>query len=290
MSKGKNGDCNENLMFCICRDDLKFKNESRKDSVKIDGDRCECLDPMPCLDGKYQPEILVLGTFPGPRTLIKNKDKDAGYYLKAGNRFWKILDESLCGDSGDMRQKRENFLKSKKIILWDVLKSADREKKGKDEGKDSDIIEETIEVNDILGFLQKNTSIKKIIVNGDAEKKSASYFFKKFFKDYIKPLKENCDCEGMQNLVQVFFFPSTSASNGKNLTEPGDLNEKKQWIEHKKRDLMRKGKVFSQRNIVCRDAAEAAWFKWKHELCNEDNQKESEANKADWHKILTLLS
>lgn len=145
---------------------------------------------MECKTNKFEPiydensEILILGTFPGVKSL-----KTGFYYADTRNKFWSII-SNITGESQcNTREEKIKMLLDNKIAIWDVLESCDR--KG---SADSSIT--NIALND-LSIVINNSNIKRIYANG---KKAESYYNK-----YQR------DITGME----ITYLPSTSGSNTK---------------------------------------------------------------------------
>jgi len=111
--------------------------------------------------------ILILGTIPGKKSLEKKE-----YYAYSGNKFWEII-YSIFG--ADFKQStsyvdKKEFLKSKRIALWDVLRSCNR--RG---SSDSKI--ENPQMNDFIGLFEKHPNLKHIAFNGE----NALIYFVRYF-------------------------------------------------------------------------------------------------------------
>lgn len=118
---------------------------------------------LPPLVGE-SPEILILGTLPGDESLRHRE-----YYRNRRNRFWRVF-ALLTRERLDLYADKERALMLRRIALWTVLRSADRE--GSTNRK---LCRE--EPNDIPAFLQKYPTIHTIVFNGfDAEKYFSKYF------------------------------------------------------------------------------------------------------------------
>lgn len=122
-------------------------------------------------------EILVIGTLPGGESLRKGQ-----YYADYDNLFWdiiiRVLDENwnnylLVQEELGYRE-RCDFLLKKKIGLWDVLASAERE-------SSSDNKIRNPEYNEFASFFENHKKIDKLIFNG-----KKSYIF--FKKEYLSLL------------------------------------------------------------------------------------------------------
>lgn len=105
----------------------------------------------PCFNGESV--LLILGSFPS----VKSR-AEGFYYGNPQNRFWK----TVCGYFGEgvpmgIAEKKE-FLKRRKIALWDVVASCEI-----DGSKDASIRKEQIAD---LPSLLSNSKIKRIFCNG----------------------------------------------------------------------------------------------------------------------------
>lgn len=175
----------------------------------MNGKMKEGLPPLLC----EKPRILILGTFPGEKSLDKME-----YYSDPRNRFWKIIAAlfsplpytDLCLNS--FEDKKE-LLKQAHIALWDVYSVVKR--KGSLDRNIVDRIE--IDCQSLIKILRENPSIEKIAFNGDEAKKTYA--------------------EGYQNKIQAAFpkrnislaeLPSSSNSN-RRYNDVSKLIEK--WFE-----------------------------------------------------------
>lgn len=129
--------------------------------------------------------ILVLGSMPGIESLRRQQ-----YYAHRKNWFWQFLYRIFDKEMELDYSKRVQFLKERKIALWDVYKCCEREG-----SLDSNIRHG--EINDISGLLKKYPGISYIFCNGE---KAASLFCKKVLPD----LPEH---------VPYIKLPSTSPAN-----------------------------------------------------------------------------
>lgn len=118
---------------------------------------------LPPLVGE-SPEILILGTLPGDESLLHRE-----YYRNRRNRFWEVFASLIC-ESFDSYADKAHALTMRRIALWTVLESAERE------GSTNRKLHH-VKPNDILGFFQKYPTIDTIVFNGrDAEKYFLKYF------------------------------------------------------------------------------------------------------------------
>jgi hypoxanthine-DNA glycosylase len=143
-------------------------------------------------------EIIVLGTYPGPDSLITRK-----YYEKKSNNFWEILKSNLhnkvCSDDYETYKKE---LIENKIGIWDLIKECERkDREGLDHGKDKDININSCVFNEIEDFFEKHNKIKIIIFNG----KRAFKIFNEQFSHLLNKKK-----------ILSFVLPSTSGVNNTN--------------------------------------------------------------------------
>lgn len=128
--------------------------------------------------------ILILGTLPGDKTLKENEVvNDKGkpqYYRSSSNRFWKII-ASLESDGVVLEDDVERIkcLERQHIALWDVCKSANREK-----SLDKNIKGCFFDYESMVCFLQQHPNIKTVVFNG----KKASKIFSKRFQRKVKSL------------------------------------------------------------------------------------------------------
>ncbi|MDD5359375.1 MAG: DNA-deoxyinosine glycosylase [Sulfurovaceae bacterium] len=109
-------------------------------------------------------KILILGSFPS----IKSFENDF-YYANPQNQFWKIM-SALTKYPINNKDQKIWLLKEKKIALWDMIKSCNREN-----SLDSSI--ENEDVNDIVNFLESYPDIKKIAFTGKKSQALFEYHF-----------------------------------------------------------------------------------------------------------------
>lgn len=137
------------------------------------------------------PEILILGTFPGEESL-----KTGEYYANKRNRFWSVLAEIYGEPKPETNEQKDSFLKRHHIALWDLLKSVDREK-----SLDKNI--KACVTNDIAGFLKEYPTIKTVLIAGGKA-------YKEFEKRKTKKKEENLQID-----IPYKYVPSTSGANTK---------------------------------------------------------------------------
>ncbi|HOU52684.1 MAG TPA: DNA-deoxyinosine glycosylase [Myxococcota bacterium] len=99
--------------------------------------------------------VLVLGTFPGPRSLAEE-----GYYAHPQNAFWDVIG-SLCGFDPRHVTRRERLeqMLSRDVALWDVLERCRRQG-----SEDSRIVDPV--PNDFAAFLPELADLRAILFNG----------------------------------------------------------------------------------------------------------------------------
>ncbi|WP_327754706.1 DNA-deoxyinosine glycosylase [Sphingobium sp. SJ10-10] len=99
--------------------------------------------------------LLILGSLPGDASI-----KQGEYYAHRGNAFWSlmgdVLGEDLRGLPYAMRLKR---LKARRVGLWDVIESADREG-----SLDSAI--RGAELRDLSAFVDRLPALEAVAFNG----------------------------------------------------------------------------------------------------------------------------
>ncbi len=98
--------------------------------------------------------ILILGSMPGKASLAACE-----YYAHPRNAFWRII---TCNAAQDLPYaSRVDMLISRKIALWDVLRSCTR-----NSSLDADIVASSITTNDFLSFYRVHPKILQIFFNG----------------------------------------------------------------------------------------------------------------------------
>jgi len=128
-------------------------------------------------------EILILGTMPSV------KSREIGfYYMHSKNRFWKILSFLYNEELLTIEDKKE-FLKRKKIALWDVIASCEI-------NGSSDNSIKNVKVNN-LNKIIKSSNIKKIYTTG----KTAYKLYNKYCLNKTK--------------IKAICLPSPSPANEK---------------------------------------------------------------------------
>ena len=131
------------------------------------------------------PYVLILGTFPGEKSLAAQ----AYYQNKSYNSFYKIM-ESLFERQSGMSDK--DFIINNHIALWDCMKEADREG-----SLDANI--KGYVANDVEKFLSLHPTITTIVLNG--------------IGDTTKTFEKNFSVEELKHKYSILSLPSTSNSN-----------------------------------------------------------------------------
>lgn len=135
------------------------------------------------------PEILILGTFPGEESL-----KTGEYYANKRNRFWSVLAEIYGEPKQETTEQKDGLLERHHIALWDLFKSVNRES-SLDKGIKSGV------TNRIAEFLKKYPTIKIILIAGQKA-------YKEFEKRKAKRKEENLQID-----IPYKYVPSTSGAN-----------------------------------------------------------------------------
>ena len=131
------------------------------------------------------PYVLILGTFPGEKSLAAQ----AYYQNKSYNSFYKIM-ESLFERQSGMSDK--DFIINNHLALWDCMKNADR--KGSLDANIKDYV-----LNDVKKFLSLHPTITTIVLNG--------------IGDTTKTFEKNFSVEELKHKYSILSLPSTSNSN-----------------------------------------------------------------------------
>ena len=181
---------------------------------KADKESKELKNGFPVLEGK-DPKVLILGIFPGKESLKRrddekqknNKSEDSlnqFYYSDSSNRFWsvleKILNISLFSVDADERKKR---LMKFPIALWDIYGSATRQG-----SSDKNIDKDNSVFNNVFEWLEKRSSVKKVVYNGGLSKNSTSEIIDEFEESFCEK-KSAAEERG----VRFIRLPSTSKTN-----------------------------------------------------------------------------
>jgi G:T/U-mismatch repair DNA glycosylase len=127
----------------------------------------------------------IVGTLPPPRfttKALKPGDVDFCYGSRDG-QLWPILDRIFdlglhYETTSKAIEQRKSFLIRRKIAICDIVDTAIRERLDA-----SDLGMQQIELRDILGYLEKYTSIKTLLFTGGNSKNGPEYLFRKQAKE-----------------------------------------------------------------------------------------------------------
>lgn len=123
---------------------------------------------LPALSGPDS-QVLILGTMPGRESLLKGQ-----YYANPRNDFWRLV-FGIFGvqlPPGIIYSQRIEFLRERRLAVWDVLHSCERTGSG-DEGILSPA------ANDFESFFQANPGVRCLCFNG---KKA-----RELFEEMVRP-------------------------------------------------------------------------------------------------------
>lgn len=127
-------------------------------------------------------KILILGSFPS----VKSREQ-MFFYGHPRNRFWTVVSILLKVEEPVTTEEKRAMLLNNRIALWDVISSCDIY------GSSDSSIKNAVP-NDI-GFIIKNSKIKRIFTNGATADK--------LYKKYILPATG----------IEAMRLPSTSPAN-----------------------------------------------------------------------------
>lgn len=144
----------------------------------------------PIIDDRAR--ILILGSLPGEQSLKLNR-----YYGNERNDFWRVLSAVYAVTVPSEYEQRVEFLKVKRVALWDVLKSAERE------GSLDSAIRSPVP-NNVASVLQAYPSLEKIGLNGT----KAGALYRRHVVPQLKSRAEPLVTE---------VLPSTSPMKGRNV-------------------------------------------------------------------------
>tara|TARA_R100001143_G_scaffold27003_1_gene26951 strand:+ start:1925 stop:2434 length:510 start_codon:yes stop_codon:yes gene_type:complete len=105
-----------------------------------------------------QATILVLGSMPGRASLDASE-----YYAHPRNAFWPIMAQVFGFDANQPYEQRVDSLLQHKVALWDVVHRCVRTT-----SLDSDIVSDTVEVNDFGSLFVSCPQIHRVCLNGQA--------------------------------------------------------------------------------------------------------------------------
>lgn len=134
---------------------------------------------------KKDARLLILGSMPGGESLRRKE-----YYAHPMNTFWMIMGKILDVSEKTSYEERLEILKQRKIALWDVVKSCERNGSG-----DSEI--KKVRCNDFRKFFRNHSCLSAIFFNGQMAHK----LFMKHASALLKPE------------IRVIVLPSTSPAN-----------------------------------------------------------------------------
>jgi hypoxanthine-DNA glycosylase len=131
--------------------------------------------------------ILILGSMPGAASL-----EAVQYYAFPRNVFWNIMGELFAAGPELDYPSRLQQLISKRIALWDVLRSCARPG-----SLDADILEDGMTTNNFVNFFAHHPCVSHVYFNGQ---KAAGLFKKK-----VAP--------GLNGEFEFHVLPSTSPAH-----------------------------------------------------------------------------
>ena len=115
-----------------------------------------------------QPKIMILGSAPSIKSLEENE-----YYGNIRNSFWKILSEIYGYQAFKDYYEKKQLILDNNIILWDVIKTCNRE--GSLDSQIKDVV-----VNELVEIIDSNKSLRVVFFNGKKSfnlyKKHINYF------------------------------------------------------------------------------------------------------------------
>lgn len=135
------------------------------------------------------PIALILGSLPSVASLGEQQ-----YYAHPHNAFWRIIEALFANGAPCTYAQRIELLQNNRIVLWDVIASAQRHG-----SLDSAIQHETVIPNDIIGLMSAYPSIQTIYLNGG----TAATLFKRHIAKQLNPS------------VHIVPLPSTSPANAR---------------------------------------------------------------------------
>lgn len=147
--------------------------------------RSSALSPLP-LRHSFPPVVdsavhtIILGSMPGRLSLTHNQ-----YYAHPRNAFWHIMGEFFGAGVDHPYEHRLSLLLKHHIGLWDVIGSCSRTT-----SLDSDIDEDSIEVNDFDMLLNHCPALKRIYFNGT----KAELCFRRYVQPSIQQRLKDIDC------------------------------------------------------------------------------------------------
>lgn len=100
--------------------------------------------------------VLILGSMPGQASLQAGR-----YYAHPRNAFWPIMGELFGAGPGQDYEERCRRLKEAGVALWDVLRFCRRPG-----SLDSNIDDQSLEINDFESFFEVHDQITHVFFNG----------------------------------------------------------------------------------------------------------------------------
>lgn len=134
--------------------------------------------------------ILIVGTLPGDDSIQLGR-----YYANVSNHFWKILSAVYGETIEDDYLRRLEFLHSKGLALWDVLKNAERPGSS-DSGIENEVC------NDFPALLTAFPGLRAIVFNGGEARR--------LFRRHVKKSRR----DAVRILLNEITLPSTSSAPG----------------------------------------------------------------------------
>ena len=131
--------------------------------------------------------ILILGSIPSTESLRKSE-----YYANPKNQFWRVIFSIFDSVLETSYMAKTSFLLGKRIALWDVIRSCDREG-----SSDSKITK--ISINNFNSILETYPKIKHLCFNGQ-----------KAFTIFQKRVKLNASSQ-----ITLTALPSSSPANAR---------------------------------------------------------------------------
>lgn len=146
--------------------------------------------PYPPFNLEHATKIIV-GTLPPPRfTTGELKEGDVNFsYGSIDGQLWPILNtifnlNLVYEDTYEAIQQRQQFLKSRRIGICDIVASSQRVKVDA-----SDIGMQEVVLRDIFGYLSKHPQIDTLLFTGGNSKNGPEYFFRRKAKEHCVQLE-----------------------------------------------------------------------------------------------------
>lgn len=132
--------------------------------------------------------VLILGSLPGQASLAAQE-----YYAHRQNAFWRIMGDLIGAGPALPYGQRLEKLRAAGIALWDVIAAGERPG-----SLDSDIVKDSVCVNDFLAFFAVHRGIRQVFFNGGAAEAT--------FRRYVLPALREAN-------LQLIRLPSTSPAH-----------------------------------------------------------------------------